>query len=105
MRDRGQMAAAEAADLALHPTLLMRPLHAGSTKEGVIAVMGPHRHEPGMFEAFPAQCDSDHRPTSERPKTWRQRSLATNTDFPDTRTLSRANRTQSSTSHAAGNLC
>ena len=23
--------------------------------------MGPHRHEPGMFEAFPTQCDSDHR--------------------------------------------
>jgi hypothetical protein len=47
------MAASEPADLTLHPTLLMSALDAGGEEEGVEAVMGSHRHEPGMFETFP----------------------------------------------------
>ena len=55
------MAAAEPADLTLHTALLMRPLDTWGAEEGVVAVMGAHRHEPGMLKPFPAQGDPDHR--------------------------------------------
>jgi hypothetical protein len=46
------MAAPQGADLAFHTTIHVRPVDAESAEEGVEAVMGPHRHEPGMFEPF-----------------------------------------------------
>ena len=55
------MAAAEPADLTFHPALLVRPVDPGQAEERVVAVVGPHRDEPGMFEPFPAQRHPDHR--------------------------------------------
>ena len=55
------MAASEPADLTLHPALLMRTRDTRHAEQGVVAVVGAHRHEPGMLETFPAQRDPDHR--------------------------------------------
>ena len=61
MRDRGQVPAAEPADLSLDPALLVRALDPGLAVEGVEAVVRPQRHEARVLEPFPTQRAPDHR--------------------------------------------
>jgi len=48
------MAAAEPADLTLHPALLVRAFDAGDAEKRVVTIVGAHRNKAGMFETFPA---------------------------------------------------
>jgi len=61
VRDRGQVSAAEPADLSLDATLLMSSLDAGDTEERVVAVVRAQRDEPRVLQPLASQRDSDHR--------------------------------------------
>ena len=61
MRDRGEVPAPEPTDLALDPTLLMRPFDAGQAEERVVAVVRPQSDEPFVLPAGPPEQDPDDR--------------------------------------------
>jgi hypothetical protein len=61
VRDRGQVAAAEPADLSLDTALLVYPVDAGDAEERVVAVVGAQRDEPRVLQALTTERDPDHR--------------------------------------------
>jgi hypothetical protein len=61
VRHRGQVPAAEPADLALHPALLVRALDAGPAVERVEPVVRAQRDEPLVLEPLAPQHHPDHR--------------------------------------------
>src|SRR5206468_7088107 len=60
-RDGDQMAAAETADLALDPALLVGARQAGLAEERVEPVVASQRHEPLVLDAAAASQDTDDR--------------------------------------------
>ena len=61
VRHRRQVPAPEPADLAFHPTLLVRALHAGLAEERVETVMRTQRDEPRVLQPLPTQQHPHHR--------------------------------------------
>ena len=71
-RDGDQVTAAEPADLALHPALLMRAAHAGLAEERVEPVVAAQRDEPLVLHPVAALQD----PVNRRPAGCRSGSAA-----------------------------